>query len=321
MKHFLTLFILIATFAIVQAQQPAQYSLYMLNPMAWNPGYAGLDKSLSITGVFRKQWTGLEGSPTTQNLSAHLPVYILGGGLGINVENDVLGAQQWTGATLGYAYHKSLGGGILSLGVSAGIVQWQLDGGKIRTPDGVYTEPRNFDHNDVRLPLGAESAMVPTAHVGIYFMNEWMEAGFSVRHLNEGKAAFSTIDLLQERSYNFNLGFRFYISDNLAVQPSALVRSDLTQLQTDFSVILRYNDNIFGGASFRGYDANSIDAVAILAGFKLSEKLTLAYGYDITLSKLNTVSNGSHEITLNYNLNKIFNKGRLPNVIYNPRSL
>lgn len=321
MKHFFTFFFLIAIFYLAQAQQPAQYSLYMLNPMAWNPGYVGLDNSLSITGVFRKQWTNLPGSPTTQNLSAHMPLYYLSGGVGINVENDVLGAQQLTSASLAYAYQKDLGSGILSFGVSAGMVQRTLDGSKIRTPDGEYIEPGNFNHFDDLLPLSSESATAPTFHAGIYFSNDWLEAGFSARNITEPTTDYSTLSLPLNRSLNFNLGFHFDLGNTFSLHPYALVRSDLTQTQTDFSVIIRYNDNIFGGASLRGYNSNSLDAVAILAGFKLSEHFTLAYGYDITMSDLSTVSDGSHEISLNYNLNKIIGKGRLPKIIYNPRSL
>ncbi|HNI44876.1 MAG TPA: type IX secretion system membrane protein PorP/SprF, partial [Chitinophagales bacterium] len=43
------------------------------------------------------------------------------------------------------------------------------------------------------------------------------------------------------------------------------------------------------------------DAVSILAGLDLGMGFNFAYSYDITTSKLNTVSNGSHEISLGYN--------------------
>ncbi len=321
MRQLFTFLFLLTIFAQAQAQQPPQYSLYMLNPLGWNPAYAGLDNSLSITGVFRKQWVGLEGSPTTQNISAHAPLYILGGGLGINVENDALGAEQRTAAVLAYSYPKNLGNGILSLGLGGGIVQRQLDGSKIRTPEGTYTEPGNFDHRDELLPLNKESATTTTFHAGVYYQSEKMEAGIAVNHLNEGQAKFSTLNLKLSRSYIFNLGFHFDLSNSLSLHPSALVRSDAVQTQTDFSVIVKYNDNIFGGAAFRGYNAKTADAVVLIAGMRLSEKLNLAYAYDLTLSELNTVSNGSHEISLNYNLGKPFGKGRPPKIIYNPRSL
>ena len=58
-----------------------------------------------------------------------------------------------------------------------------------------------------------------------------------------------------------------------------------------------------------------------MGGFKLSEKITLAYAYDLTLSELSQVSNGSHEIMINYNLGKALGKGKPPRIIYNPRNL
>ncbi len=321
MKYTTTLLILTFAWCALQAQQPAQYSLYMLNPLGWNPAYAGLDNSLSITGVFRKQWVGLEGSPTTQNLSAHLPLYIASGGFGINVENETLGARRWTAASIAWNYQKALGTGLLSLGIGGGAVQQQLDGSRIRTPDGVYIEPGNFNHNDIRLPLGAESASVLTFNTGVYYQNDWLDIGFSARNLNEGNATFSTVSLQLRRNYNFNLGLHFNAGTALTLHPSLLIRSDLLETQMDFSVIARYNDNMFAGASFRGYSSTSVDAAVIMAGFKLSENMTFAYAYDLTLSELRTVSNGSHEIALLYNLNKIIGKGTPPPIIYNPRSL
>jgi len=321
MRYTLTILIAIVSLQFGFSQQPAQYSLYMLNPLGWNPAYAGLDNSLSITGVFRAQWTELEGNPVTQNVSVHMPLYILSGGIGINVENDELGPEQWTTGTIAYNFQKEIGSNVLAIGASGGIVQRTIDGSQLRTPKGSYLEPGSINHNDPILPLSSVSAVVPTFNAGVYLMNEWMEAGVSVRNITESAAEFDNFNLALKRNFAVNLGFHFDLSQTLSVHPSALLRSDLTQTQADFSVIMRYNNNIFGGASFRGYNANSADAVAILAGFKLSEKLTLAYGYDLTLSDLNLVSNGSHEISLNFNLNKRIGAGRPPAIIYNPRSL
>ena len=64
-------------------QQPAQYSMYMLNKYAFNPAYAGMDNSLSLTGVYRNQWLNLDGNPVSQNFNVHMPLYIVGGGIGL----------------------------------------------------------------------------------------------------------------------------------------------------------------------------------------------------------------------------------------------
>ena len=106
-RHYPLLVVLLFFCVVATAQQPqlaSQYSMYMLNKYAFNPAYAGLDNSLSITGVVRTQWTGLDGNPVTQNANAHLPLYILKGGFGINIENEVLGAERNTSASASYNF-------------------------------------------------------------------------------------------------------------------------------------------------------------------------------------------------------------------------
>ncbi|MFC0181043.1 type IX secretion system membrane protein PorP/SprF [Pseudarcicella hirudinis] len=57
-----------------KAQQEALYSQYMFNMMAVNPAYAGSRDVLSMTGLFRQQWVGVEGAPTTQSFTIDMPL-------------------------------------------------------------------------------------------------------------------------------------------------------------------------------------------------------------------------------------------------------
>ncbi len=319
--RIITVWLFLVSAVSAFGQQAAQYSLYTWNPLHWNPAYAGLDHSLSATALYRKQWTNLQGAPVSQNLNVHLPLYYIGGGVGLNIENDVLGAEQLTSAELSYNYQLNLGSSIFSIGLGGGVAQRSLDGSKLRTPDGQYTEPGVFDHLDGVLPLGRESAIIPMVHFGVYFQSEKFEAGLSIKNLTESSASLPSIHLQQKRHYFLTMSYHMEINRKLSLHPSVLIRSDVVQTQTDFSLTAKYNDNIFGGVSFRGYNSESIDAAAILAGFRLSEKTTFMYAYDMTLSGLRDVSNGSHEVGLRYNLNKPIGGGRLPRIIYNPRSL
>ena len=324
-KNFTLIVFLIFVSVALHAQQPVQYSMYMLNKYNFNPAYAGLENSLSITGVFRKQWVNLESSPVTQNINAHMPLYYLGGGFGINLENDQLGAERNTSGSISYNYFVPVSKkSLLSFGISGGVIQKSLDGSKLRAPDGIYTEPPTIDHQDNLIPIGKVAAIAPLINAGVYFQSEKLEIGVSANNLLEPNAVLNAEELINIkfiRNYFFNLAYTFEISRSLAIQPSFFAKSDLVQTQLEFSAIVKYNDNIFGGASFRGYNANSIDAVIFLAGYKLNENFTLAYSYDLTLSGLSNVSKGSHEILLNYNLNKIIGKGVPPKIIYNPRFL
>lgn len=320
MKYGFTLILLLGWCLQLEAQQPAQHSLYMFNRLNFNPAYAGLDHSLSLTGVYRSQWVGLDGSPVTQNVSAHMPMYLTSGGVGLHLENDATGARKYTTATLSYNFQKFIGESILSFGGSAGWVQRSLDGNLLRTPEGNYQDG-SIDHQDNDLFNTVESASVTTFGAGVYFQHERIEGGISVLNLTEPAVTLENLKLALKRTYFLTMSAHLELTGSLALHPSVYIRSDAVETQMDFSAIFQYNDNIFLGAAFRGYNNTSRDAVSILGGFKLSEKITFGYAHDITISSFNTVQNGTHEILINYNLNKRIFGGRPPAIIYNPRSL
>ncbi len=325
MREIFTFIIFIFFISVSFAQQAPQYSLYMLNKYNFNPAYAGLDNSLSITGVFRQQWVNLEASPQTMSINAHMPLYYLGGGVGINLENDEIGAERNSSASISYNYFLPVSKtSLISIGMAAGVIQKSLDGSILRAPQGDYSEPPTLNHRDNFIPTGSSSAISPTFSAGVYFYHEKFEIGIAANNLNEPVAAFEaeeSFDVRFIRNYFFNFAYNFELSRSISIEPSIFVKSDLVQTQIEFSALLNYNDNIFGGASFRGYNKNSIDAVTIIAGYRLNERVTLAYSYDLTLSGLKHVSNGSHELLINYNLNKPIGRGIPPKIIYNPRFL
>ena len=325
MKNFFTILALLSVFTAF-GQQNGQYSLYMLNKYQFNSAYAGLDNSLSLTGVFRSQWLGLEGSPSMQNVNAHMPLYYLRGGIGLNIENMNIGAQQNLSATMSYSYHMPVGDeGILSIGAGGGFFQKTIDGSKLRTPDGDYQENIPvINHNDPFLSEISQNAITPIFNAGIYFQTERLEIGASATNLIEPDVSImldDNVNIQLKRHYLLSLAYNWELGNSLSVQPSMMVKSDLQETQVEISTIIEYNDNIFGGVAFRGYNKNTIDAATFLAGTKLSEKITLAYSYDLTLSSYNSVSRGSHEILINYNLNKKIGAGIPPRIIHNPRFL
>jgi type IX secretion system PorP/SprF family membrane protein len=258
-----------------------------------------------------------------QNINAHMPVYFIKGGIGLNVDNIELGAEQNTSMTLSYAYHKPVSNiGILSIGAGGGFYQKTLDGTILRTPDGNYDENNPINHNDLILSEGRETAIVPIFNAGVFFQAEQFEIGLSSINVVEPKVNLNTnVNFQLKRHYFMTMAYNWDINSSFSLQPSIMAKSDFIETQIEISTIIKYNDNIFGGLAFRGYNKNTIDATAFLVGMKLSEKITLAYSYDLTLSSYNSVSNGSHEILINYNLNKIIGAGVPPRIIHNPRFL
>lgn len=56
------------------AQQDAQFTQYMYNTININPAYAGSRGVMSVFGLYRTQWVGLDGAPETSSFSVNTPV-------------------------------------------------------------------------------------------------------------------------------------------------------------------------------------------------------------------------------------------------------
>ena len=324
MRHFLLTGLFACTTLVLLAQQTPQYSLYMFNRFELNPAYAGLDDALSLTGVLRRQWVGLEGAPATQLGAAHLPVYLTNGGFGVQFSNESLGPNSTTLLTGAYNFQLPIGrSAILSLGIGGGLLQRRLDGSVLRTPGGSYgNEPGSgIDHEDPFLSEIGQEGNTPVFNAGIYLKGENLEVGLSSFQNLEPRFDAGPTSLQLVRTYSAQVFYQWDLTRTLSLHPSAIVRSDARQTQLEFSALFEYNENIFGGASFRGYTNTSQDAVVIIAGLRLNEQTTLAYAYDLTLSSLRQASSGSHEIVIGYRLAQPIGKGRPPKVIYNPRRL
>jgi type IX secretion system PorP/SprF family membrane protein len=312
---------LMGNFVWVQAQQAPQYSMTMLDKYQFNPGYAGMDASLVVTGALKTQWDGFAGAPRFQHVNVHMPLYIANGGVGFKFIHDAIGPEATLGfeASYNYVYESAIG--LFSFGVGGGIIQKSLDGSLIRTPDGIY-EGFTVVHNDPILSSTKGSAISPTATVGLYFANDYLEAGIAV-----DQALGNTVELNNaestsfrlRRTFNFFAEYNYPINEEVSVYPAVFAKSDGIQTQLDIGGRVDYQDIYFGGLMFRGYSSNTIDALAVFIGARVSANLSVSYGYDITLSRLASFSEGTHEFMVQYNLNKPIGIGKPERIIYNPR--
>lgn len=304
-----------------QAQQPAQYSLFMLNKYAYNNAYNGLDNSLSITGVFRKQWVNFPGSPLSLNFNAHMPIEMISSGVGIGVEYDVLGAYSNLALRGSYSYIIDLKeAGRLSIGLAARMIQKELDGSRLLTPDGIYE--LGINHNDPNVPVARVTGLSFSMDAAVYYQHEWLEIGVASINLTQPSLQLATdASVLYNRAYFFTATGKIPINRDFTIKPSLLAKTDFVKFQPELAVILDWKDNIFGGVAFRGYSSPNNDAVIFLAGVKWNDNFTLAYAYDLSIGSLQGFNSGSHEVVLNYNLNKKIGKEIPSKVIYNPRFL
>ncbi|NNE29281.1 MAG: PorP/SprF family type IX secretion system membrane protein [Saprospiraceae bacterium] len=321
-KYTLPLIILLFPLVII-AQQKEHYSMYMLNTPAFNPGVVGMSGTLEGTLVYRDQWAGLEGAPRQANFNMQMPFMLIGGGIGFDLNSDNRGATQDLSAGLSYSYLLRINQeNRLGLGLRAGFYQRSLDGSKLRAPEGSYE--LGINHNDPLLPEISVSGLSPLVDAGIYWINSNFEFGVSAQNLIPNGPQLdingtTTLEYQQEVNVTAFGQTSFEIGSSISVKPSVLVRTAFVETETHVSISGYYEDFLMLGVSYRGLEANTQDAISILGGVQINDKLFLAYSYDLTLSDLALVSNGSHEILLSYNLGRPIGQGRPPKVIYNPR--
>ncbi|MGB0929266.1 MAG: PorP/SprF family type IX secretion system membrane protein [Chitinophagales bacterium] len=286
-KYYLILCLIFLGLQSVFAQQDAQYTQYMFNTLVINPAYAGSRDAVSILGIYRNQWTGFNGSPTSFAASVHSPV----GeklGLGLFLESDQIGVHQRLSAYTAYAYKIALGGGYLSLGLQAGVLQYSSDWSEL---------PEVLDPDDP-IFLADNSKLLPNFGLGVYYYSEQFFVGVSVPHLLEGNIDEVSELAMQDRHYWATAGVAIPLNDNLKVQPSLLVRMvpSIAPVNIDANLSLIINNIFRVGAGYR-----SSQAVLFMLEYQ-QDKLRVGYSYDLGLSSLADYHSGSHEIMVGLDL-------------------
>ncbi len=274
-------------FSSLFGQQDPQITHNMFNKFMYNPAVAGAYPELHATLLHRSQWVGIEGAPTTSNLSAHAYVEQIRGGVGLNVINDRAG--MFSAKTLSMSYGYQLGltpEHQLGMGLSMGFMQYGYDGTWI-TPDGT---------TDSSLPAAGSSKSVPDFGIGFYFTSEDYYLGLSATHLIPMEVDFNgTAIYNQARHYYFVAGYDYDITDEFSLRGNMFTKTDAVSVQTDINMNIHWNDNYWTGLSYR-YE----DALCFLVGFQVANNLSFAYAFDLVTSKLSTQANGSHELLLRY---------------------
>ena len=278
-----------------QAQQDAMFSQYMFNPIAVNPAYVGSNEVLTFTGLFRKQWVGIDGAPTTGTLSIDAPLNNEKMGLGLNIVGDKIGIFNTLGMYASYSYRIKLNDGSrLALGLQVGGSQFVADFASVNTnnPDPAF------------LNAGRFAKFLPNVGTGIWYNTDKFFAGVSVPHIinnaQTGDAAFlnDTDGARQYRHYFVTAGYVFDLHEDWQLKPSFLFKGvQGAPLQLDINATLWFMDRFGAGLSWRSFSSANV-----LLGYKISEQLSAGYAYDFSTTDLRRYNTGSHELMLRYQL-------------------
>jgi len=279
------------------AQQEAQFSQNMFNQMAINPGVAGSTNSICATALYRQQWVGFKdidgnkGAPETMMITAHGPVKLLKGGLGLGIMSDKLGFEKNLGVKLSYAYRlANLWTGNLGIGLQVGFLNKSVDFDKFK--------PIELD-DPLLSTKGSQKDMLTDLGFGVYYsIPNKIYFGLSLSQLIENKGDFGKAEISLKRHYYVTAGYNYALPSNpsFELEPSFFIKSDATSTQIDLNLLVEYNKKFWGGIGYR-----TTDAAVVLIGINYKD-FRFGYSYDITTSAMgkNGRSSGSHEIMLGY---------------------
>ncbi len=307
----------------MQAQQTMLFSQHLFNRTFVNPANAGSEEAIRGAVFYRNQWLGLPGSPESQSMTVDVPLFGINGGAGLQLYNDQLGVQQTVSVSGIVSKHKKVGNNLLSIGLRAGYQQVSFDGALLTTPGGAYTDQSVINHNDGVIPNRKISGGAPDLGIGLQYVATGWWAGISADHLLGNTVQLAdggvTSSFALRRHVNLHAGTAITINRQWVLQPGILARTDLKKHQVDVSVLANYNQFLLAGIGFRGYDRRSQDAVIVLLGIKVAPQWMVGYSYDYTISALGDVTQGTHELSLQYRMPVA--RPRVGKVINNPRFL
>ncbi len=286
-KHIVMLMLFVVT---LKSQQLPQYSQYMLNELAINPAVAGKDDFSEVRMSSRLQWTGITDAPRTYMLNVHGPIEKKNMGLGMSMFTDIVGPTRRTGLNFTYAYKIKLKEDVhLSMGISAGMLQYGIDGNKIRMRE----------EGDEQLQMKYQTIYLPDFGMGVYlYSKKKYYIGISLPQINQSQIPLYPTAYKNSRlatQLNINGAYTYSINADFSVEPSFLVKYERpAPMKIDLGVRAIYKDQIWAGLLYRHHDA-----VSCLIGFKYQDYLLIGYSYDFTTVKtLSAVAGSTHEFML-----------------------
>ncbi len=308
------------------AQLRPHYTQYVFNNYIINPAVAGIENYTDVKISHRHQWVGLQDAPVTTYFTIHAPLrksdypretatgfgtpgenprgrsfvqdYTSADphqGIGFTVLNDRTGPLNRFAASASYAYHTGISARTsLSAGISAGVQSMTLNTSKLDFGTQFPVDPAVAGS-------GYLNKLTPDLNAGVYMYSAEYFVGLSAQQIVPSKIDFSN-GAITANGGKFvphiflSAGYKMFINDDVSFMPSTLIRFvNPLPVGVDVNAKVQYRDLLWAGGTYRfkyGY--------AAMLGLNVNSTFNIGYSYDYTTTKLNTVSNGTHEIIIGF---------------------
>ena len=194
---------------------------------------------------------------------------------------------------LNYSYPIAVGRDILSIGIGVGMVNFGMK------PNFITPDQTAIGLTDKAIPFSGFGSTGADLNLGAYYKSvSGFYVGLSSTHLNSAslKQGVATTSYKLVKHMYIMGGFKTKTFGPGYIDAQMMMRTDVKKYSFDFNGRYMFNKyNAYGGLTYR-----TSDCIALLLGLNPILNLSVGYSYDLTLSKLTSISRGSHEILLKY---------------------
>jgi len=300
---------MLMTSLALQAQQLPLFTQYreyqtILNPAAVGSGYFAMDQNLTFGASYRNQWTGLDNGPTTATLRGEY-IYentgfsLLSGGYILHDETGPTGNTGIYGRVGGVISPDPYYGGI-AVAISGGIVQYRVNGEEITLRE----------QGDV-LDNQSETNIAPDVGFGVFayknINDNYIYGGISVPQVIGLDLSFDTQngEFSTERIQHLyaHAGYLLAFQDGSNIEPMVWAKF-VSGAEANVDVNVRYQMQNKFWIGLGGSTSQAIHAEAGVILDNYDNIFKIGYGYDYNFSSFGPFAGSTHEINLNFSLDR-----------------
>jgi type IX secretion system PorP/SprF family membrane protein len=308
MKKSVYLSVMLFITATLSAQQFPFMEGYNVNPFSLSPAFAGIHNSKTLFLDYRSDWSGLEGGPTTYQLSYNTSLYKKVG-VGARFIYDKTDIFKQTLILGTYTYEIKLAGKhYINLGLSAGFYKNSIDLAKyFNNPDFV---------NDQALISGVEKSKIKfVSDISLLYRIGNFESGVLFSNLMFGSAKYNNLEVSYKpfKNYLLHAGYNFQVTDRWDMKPFILWRAgEHTPGMVEMAASVTYNKRVWATALYR-----TAGIWGLGAGAELFEGVLVNYSYNMSTGVALNIF-GSHQVTLGFRLFKPAPKAKPEQIVKQP---
>lgn len=311
--------------------QDMHFSQFYASPLYLNPAFTGANVCSRFSLTYRNQWPGVSTAYKSYLGSFDHSFNQHNIGIGLQFANDVAGTGGLKTTMINplISYEATLSRKYsLRFGVQPGITMKSIEMNKLTFGDQLY---RGGNVTTVESPTLSRTFFDFGAGTIFYGSNFWI--GASAYHLNRpNESLFEVSTARLPVRYSVHGGYKYNLNKDETpddIKKSLTVAFNYRgQAKFDqFDIGLYYTRSIFNvGLWYRGIPVlkayksgyKNNDAIVFIIGLEL-ERFNIGYSYDVTISGLSNVTNGSHEVTLNVQMCKLKEKKKKLKLISCPK--